>query len=151
MPEQKSVLNIVLGTGVFGDKGTLGARLSDLKEVEAILDVFQAHGHKELEWQKRGLVMMTKLYPTAATSKVDNPSLYHHNADGLRRGLEASLKALKANKIDTFYLHGPDRSVPYEETLKAVNELYKEGKFRRVGLFSFVFSRCAARSVLELV
>lgn len=30
-------------------------------------------------------------------------------------------------KIDMWYLHAPDRSVPYEVTMKAVNELYKEG------------------------
>ena len=26
-----------------------------------------------------------------------------------------------------WYLHGPDRTTPYEVTLKAVNDLYKEG------------------------
>lgn len=26
-----------------------------------------------------------------------------------------------------WYLHGPDRTVPYEVTMKAVNDLYKEG------------------------
>lgn len=31
------------------------------------------------------------------------------------------------SKLDIWYLHGPDRTTPYEDTLKAVNELYKEG------------------------
>ena len=36
-----------------------------------------------------------------------------------------------------WYLHGPDRSVPYEDTLRTVNELYKEGKFKRFGVSNY--------------
>lgn len=32
----------------FGEAGTGGARVHDLKDVEAILDVFQSHGHSEV-------------------------------------------------------------------------------------------------------
>ena len=32
----------------FGEKGKEGSRVHDLKEVEAILDVFQRHGHSEV-------------------------------------------------------------------------------------------------------
>ena len=49
-----------------------------------------------------------------------------------------SLKALKTDKIDMFYLHGPDRSTPFEETLSAVNELHKEGYFNRFGISNFL-------------
>ena len=67
----------------FGDKGKEGARVHDLKGVNAILDVFQSHGHVEVDtahgytggtsermlgdlgWQKRGLIVETKLYPGA--------------------------------------------------------------------------------------
>lgn len=82
-PEQKSALNIVMGAMTFGEEGKEGARVHDLKDVNAILDVFQAHGHYEIDtartysggtseeylgkidWKKRGLVMDTKLYPNA--------------------------------------------------------------------------------------
>lgn len=50
-----------------------------------------------------------------------------------------------------WYLHGPDRSVPYEVTLKAVNELYKEGKFKRFGIsnyMSYVLTICFATLTL---
>lgn len=36
-----------------------------------------------------------------------------------------------------WYLHGPDRSVPYEVTMKAVNDLYKEGYFKRFGISNY--------------
>ena len=32
----------------FGEAGKEGARVHDLKDVEAILDVFQKHGHYEV-------------------------------------------------------------------------------------------------------
>ena len=37
-----------------------------------------------------------------------------------------------------WYLHGPDRSTPFEVTLKAVDELHKEGKFKRFGISNFM-------------
>lgn len=40
-------------------------------------------------------------------------------------------------KVRVFYLHAPDRSVPFEETLREVNELYKEGLFEILGLSNF--------------
>ena len=41
------------------------------------------------------------------------------------------------SSLDMWYLHGPDRKTPYEETLRAVNELYKEGKFKRFGISNY--------------
>ncbi|KAG6866093.1 hypothetical protein C0991_008845 [Blastosporella zonata] len=32
----------------FGSEGTSGARVHDIKDVEAILDVFRSHGHTEV-------------------------------------------------------------------------------------------------------
>ena len=44
---------------------------------------------------------------------------------------------LMVKKVDVFYLHAPDHNVPIEETLTAVNALYKEGKFARFGLSNY--------------
>lgn len=43
-----------------------------------------------------------------------------------------------SSQVELFYLHGPDRSTPYEVTLKAVNDLYKEGRFRRFGISNYM-------------
>ena len=37
-----------------------------------------------------------------------------------------------------WYLHGPDRTTPYEVTLKAVNDHYKAGKFKRFGISNYM-------------
>ncbi|TFY54562.1 hypothetical protein EVJ58_g8789 [Rhodofomes roseus] len=148
----------------FGSAGlnSGSVRVSDLKEVEKIIDVFQAHGHVEvdtarvynkgtseeylgkLNWQARGLVVETKLYPSVAWFKpgAANPAgadiPITHSPEDLRTHLDASLKALKADHVELWYLHGPDRTTPYEVTFKAINDLHKEGKFKRLGLSNYL-------------
>jgi len=47
---------------------------------------------------------------------------------------EASLAALKVEKVDLYYLHGPDTVTPLEETCDAIATLYERGCFVRWGL-----------------
>ena len=51
--------------------------------------------------------------------------------------VEASLRRLKTDYIDLYYEHRPDPSVPIEETLRALDELVKQGKVRHVGSSNF--------------
>lgn len=67
--------------------------------------------------------METKLYP-----RVNE----RHTPEDLRKTLDTSLAALRTDKVELFYLHAPDRTVPWEITFKAVDDLYKEGKFDKV-------------------
>ena len=53
------------------------------------------------------------------------------------RAWKTSLKELKTDCVDIFYLHAADRSVPFEETLQEVNKMHKEGKFVNLGLSNF--------------
>lgn len=39
--------------------------------------------------------------------------------------------------MDIYYLHAADRSTPFKETLKAMDDLYKEGKFKTFALSNF--------------
>jgi aryl-alcohol dehydrogenase-like predicted oxidoreductase len=47
--------------------------------------------------------------------------------------VEASLKRLKTEWIDIYYLHRPDPATPIEETLGALDELVRQGKIRYAG------------------
>ena len=47
--------------------------------------------------------------------------------------IEASLKRLKTDWIDLYYLHRPDPQTPIEETLRALDALIKQGKVRYIG------------------
>ncbi|KAJ6474648.1 Aldo/keto reductase [Mycena vitilis] len=115
-----------MGGMTFGAPGADGARVSNVQDIEAILDVFLKHGHRELDtarvwycygtseatlgkidWQAKGILMETKHYPYPGY-----PQAGSHSAENLREYLKMSLEALNTD-------------VPYEEALKAVDEIYK--------------------------
>ena len=48
-----------------------------------------------------------------------------------------SLASMKVDKVDILYLHAPDHETPLLETLKAVNDLHKAGKFNELGLSNY--------------
>ncbi|KAL2706290.1 hypothetical protein AAEP93_001540 [Penicillium crustosum] len=153
-----TALPIVLGSMTIGKPNTAHVRIGDIEGASSMLDVFQKHGHNKIDtarvygagtteqylaeanWRKRGLVVDTKLYPTARRDmKWLTPELWTHEPKDVRLGLMESLKALRAEEdgVDLFYLHGPDRSTRIEETLAEVDKLYREGHFQRFGISNF--------------
>lgn len=66
--------------------------------------------------------------------------------ESVRSQLEVSLQRLKTDCVDLFYLHAPDHQNPIEDTLRACNELHKEGKFKELGLSNY-----ASWEVAEIV
>ncbi|KAI1773867.1 NADP-dependent oxidoreductase domain-containing protein [Hypoxylon cercidicola] len=142
----KPDMKIVFGAMTLGRKGEEQARVHQLDDCAAILDIFQKFGHEEvdtargyskgsseeylgqLRWQDRGLVMDTKLAPYGRFS---------HKPDEMKSFVMESLDALQTKKVDIWYLHAPDHSVPYEDTLREVNNLYEQGYFRRFGISKY--------------
>jgi len=138
-----SAVEVVLGTGGFGYKPQY---VNDKAVVLDILNLFKKYGGKELDtariygegtsetilsdvnYEELGFILDTKAFfmPPGAFS-----------AAKIHEQVEASLHELKKNKVHIFYLHGPDRSVPLEETLGAINEEYKKGHFEKFGLSNF--------------
>jgi aryl-alcohol dehydrogenase-like predicted oxidoreductase len=52
----------------------------------------------------------------------------------IRAACEASLRALKTDRIDLYQFHRPDPHVQYAESIGAFRELQEEGKVRWVGI-----------------
>lgn len=52
----------------------------------------------------------------------------------LKASCEASLKRLKTDVIDLFYLHRYDKVTPIEESIGALSDLVTQGKVREIGL-----------------
>src|SRR5690348_4603342 len=50
---------------------------------------------------------------------------------------EASLKRLRTDWIDLYQIHFPDPAIPIEETLRALDDLIREGKVRYIGCSNF--------------
>jgi aryl-alcohol dehydrogenase-like predicted oxidoreductase len=53
----------------------------------------------------------------------------HH----IMRAVEASLVKLQTDYIDLYQTHWPDHAIPYDETLRALDDLVHDGKVRIVG------------------
>ncbi len=57
--------------------------------------------------------------------------------DYLIQCIEMSLRRLKVDCIDLYQLHAIDPKVPFEESLRALKEMQKQGKIRHIGLSNF--------------
>ena len=54
--------------------------------------------------------------------------------EAIRRNCEDSLRRLKTDVIDLYYLHRWDKQVPIEESVGAMSDLVRAGKMRALGL-----------------
>jgi aryl-alcohol dehydrogenase-like predicted oxidoreductase len=52
----------------------------------------------------------------------------------VKKSVERSLKNLKTDYIDLYYMHRLDKITPIEETVQAMSDLVKEGKIGHIGL-----------------
>lgn len=41
-------------------------------------------------------------------------------------------------QVDVYYIHAPDRRVPWKDTLSGLNELHQQGAFKRLGISNFL-------------
>jgi aryl-alcohol dehydrogenase-like predicted oxidoreductase len=62
----------------------------------------------------------------------------------ISRTVEASLKRLRTDYIDLYQVHFPDPNTPIEETLRALDDLVRDGKVRAIGCSNFSVSQVSA-------
>lgn len=67
---------------------------------------------------------------TKVGKSADHPGL---SAPAIRAAVEASLRRLRIDRIDLLFLHIDDPTVPFDETLLAVDELIRAGDVRYFG------------------
>jgi 1-deoxyxylulose-5-phosphate synthase len=53
------------------------------------------------------------------------------------RGIEESLRRLQTDYLDLYYMHWPDYTVQFEESLDAMGQLVRDGKVRHVAVSNF--------------
>ncbi|PWN45681.1 Aldo/keto reductase [Ceraceosorus guamensis] len=156
-------VKVVFGAMTFGAAGQEQARVHGLQDQQAILDVFAKHGHKEVDTARvygngtseenlgrlkasSHFQIATKNFPSRRRPLHKDGAAYDHTAPEVHRCLADSLKALQTDCVDLYYLHSPDRDVPFAETLGALNEEYKAGKFKRLGISNYT-----AQEVEEII
>lgn len=142
------------GTATFGGQGdffkawgstdTLGAkRFIDIC-LEAGLNFFDsADGYSRgmseeilgsaLQGKRNQVLLSTKgTFPVG-----DGPNDFGSSRFHIIETCEASLKRLKTDHIDLYYMHGFDATTPVEETLRALDDLVTSGKIRYIGCSNF--------------
>jgi aryl-alcohol dehydrogenase-like predicted oxidoreductase len=88
---------------------------------------------KALTNRRNEVVIATKAGFRTGNAITDTGSSYRH----LMSAAEASLKRLNTDYIDLYQLHIPDPITPLEETLRALEDLVRQGKVRYVGYSNF--------------
>jgi aryl-alcohol dehydrogenase-like predicted oxidoreductase len=101
-------------------------------------DVYGGGGKSEefigacLDGRRKQVVLATKFGKLGdAVAGTRGTRAYIHKA------AEASLKRLKTDWIDVYYMHEPDPRTPIEETLGALDELTRAGKIRHAAASNF--------------
>ena len=130
------VSRLALGTMTFGGDADPAAsaaiyrraREAGVNHVDTA-DVYNAGRTEEIvggliRGERDQLVLATKAYFPLGTGPNDRGSSRYH----LVRSVEASLRRLGTDRIDLFYLHRWDDRTDLEETLRALEQLVREGK-----------------------
>lgn len=89
--------------------------------------------------RRRQVVIATKF-----GSPMDDAGLLKGASRGyVMTAVEASLRRLRTDWIDVYQLHRPDPSTPIEETLRALDDLVRQGKVRCIGASNFSATQIA--------
>ena len=149
------VSSICMGTMTFGTSTSkseafkimdaaydAGINFYDTAELYPVPPIANLQGNTEIilgEWLKTkprdSVILASKVAGAAAGWFV--PPVRHGltaiDSFHIKRAVEGSLKRLDTDYIDLYQMHWPDPIVPIEESLKAFDELVKEGKVRYIG------------------
>lgn len=94
---------------------------------------------KNLNVPRTGVVLATKVYSRMGDGPNDVGASRGHIMDAV----EASLRRLQADHIDLYQIHATDQLTPVEETLRALDDLVRQGKVRYVGVSNWPAWRIA--------
>jgi len=67
----------------------------------------------------------------------DMPNMRDSSRERVLASIDKSLKHLGTDYVDVYLIHWPDRRVPFEETMSALDDIVREGKVRFVGVSNF--------------
>ena len=80
------------------------------------------------------IVLATKVHGRMAD---DDPNMMGNSRRHIIQQCDASLKRLKTDWIDLYQIHRPRSETPFDETLRALDDLIRTGKVRYIGTSTF--------------
>ena len=88
---------------------------------------------KALQGKRDQVFLATKVHGKMG----DGPNEQGNSRLHIMQGCEASLKRLGVEHIDLYQIHRPQPGVPIDETLRALDDLIRQGKVRYIGTSTF--------------
>jgi aryl-alcohol dehydrogenase-like predicted oxidoreductase len=85
---------------------------------------------KNLKIPREDVVVATKVFGETGKGSNSRGATRHHILDGIK----ASLVRLKLDHIDLYQVHGFDPATPIEETVRAMDQLIRDGHVRYIGV-----------------
>jgi aryl-alcohol dehydrogenase-like predicted oxidoreductase len=141
------VSELFLGAMTFGEQGGVGAPTSECRRM---LDAYAEAGGNVvdtainyrggasetivgelLEGDRDRYVVSTKY---TVTRDPKDPNAAGNHRKNLVRSLETSLRRLRTDYIDLYWVHLWDRHTPVEETMRALDDAVRSGKVLHVGI-----------------
>ncbi|MDM0068182.1 aldo/keto reductase [Variovorax sp. J31P207] len=148
------VSELCLGTMTFGGSDGIWSQIGDLQQADAERLVGQAldaginfidtadvysgglseqitgQALKNLQVPRDSVVVATKVFGETGPGPNARGASRSHIMDGLK----ASLKRLQLDHVDLYQIHGFDPATPIEETVRALDQLVRQGHVRYVGV-----------------
>lgn len=134
-------VNLIVG--LMGGSAADGSEnLQTTAGMQSFLDICAAHGITQLDTARvyadgrseefAGSAGACGRFAVSTKAPAYTPGSLTY--DNILANCRASLEALRTEKVDIYYLHGPDPATPLEEQCRAINHLYREGRFARFGV-----------------
>ena len=141
------VSELILGAMTFGEQGGVGA---PPEECRKILDAYAEAGGNAVDTavnyrdgqseeilgqllagRRESFVLASKY---TATRNPDDPNAGGNARKNLRASLETSLRRLRTDYLDLYWVHVWDKDTPIEETMRALDDAVRAGKVLYVGI-----------------
>jgi aflatoxin B1 aldehyde reductase len=150
-------MKVILGTmnmGAQDDSGLFASRITEQSAVEQVLQKFADLGASEIDTARvylggnteialgkaescKRFIVATKVFPCPPGMAGVADDAKGLEARSVAQQVEASLAALRTDKLDILYLHWPDPNTDLEETLQTIDKIHQRGSFVEFGLSNF--------------
>ncbi len=146
------VSRLCLGTMIFGSQrdqseafaimdmaAELGIDFIDVADVYPVPPTSETWGRTEeivgawLQGKRDGFVVATKCVNRVGPARND----YGGSRKHVIEACETSLRRLKTDRVEVYYLHHSDLDAPIDETFEALDRLVQDGKVLYVGVSNF--------------
>lgn len=156
------VSEFALGTAMFGQAWGYGA---DQKEVGRIISMFTDRGGNLIDTadtyqsgeseeligsiirEKRNELIIATKY-TRGVGQTCGPGSVGNHRKSMVQAVEASLKRLKTDRLDIYFVHQDDLFTPMEEIVRGLDDLVRSGKIIYGGISNFPAWRVSAATTL---